>query len=244
MDFSAILANMESKRSALEAAINSLRAAMAAGALGVTASGEVIPVTGIPSPSSGHHGIDIPNGAFHGKTVTEAIKAYLGTIKKKQKTRQIVEALKKGGIESSSDKFLNIVYNALSRMQTVTGEVVKVGTEWGLSEWFPPGMRAQPKSSSAARDPKNKQKRPRKAGGRKVVGGHEEETIPRRIEEFLISHPETVYTPSEIAAALGIDAVAVNVRLKRMVARGRVVKQGHAQYRAGKPPALKLLATG
>jgi hypothetical protein len=243
MDFSAILANMESKRSALDAAIASLRAAMASGALGtVGTSVDTIPVDGIPITvaSQRSHGIDIPNGAFHGKTVTEAIKTYLGTIKKKQKTRQIVDALRKGGIESSSDKFSNIVYNNLARMQNITGEIVKVGTEWGLSEWFPAGMRSSAKPPAVRR----KRKRPTYIPGavKKVISSHSgASTLPARIEELLGTDPDKVYTPAEIATVLNVAPISVNVRLKRLLTRGRVSKEGHGQYRAANPVVPKRL---
>jgi hypothetical protein len=248
MDFSVILSNMEAKRAALDAAIASLRAAMASGALGgmVSVPGESTIHPPSPSNLQGNYhtsGVDIPNGAFHGKTVTEAVKAYLGTIKKKQKTRQIVEALRKGGIESSSDKFLNIVYNALSRMQNVSGEVVKVGTEWGLAEWFPPGMRAQPKPLKSRAGTRKQTRAPQTKNANTVAtNGHD--TIPSRIEELLSTHPEKLFTPSEIAGQLNIEPIAVNVRLKRMLARGRILKEGYGQYRAGKSAVVKMPVAG
>jgi hypothetical protein len=234
VDFTAILANMEAKRAALDAAIASLRAAIAAGALGPVGAGDFIgvPILGVGVTQNA----EIPDGAFNGKTVSEAIKLYLSIVKKKQKTRQIVDALKRGGIESKSDSFGNIVYNNLDRMRSVTGEIAKVGKEWGLAEWYHPGIRSTPSSKHNPRTAHaRKQKR---AGAKDVVG------LPSRIENLLASKPEGTYTPTEIATALGVKPIAVNVRLKRMVERGRIVKASPGHYRAGKTSVVKMPAAG
>jgi hypothetical protein len=230
IDFTAILANMEAKRGALDAAIASLRAAIASGALGAVSAGDLV---GIPGAAVGiTQGGEIPNGAFLGKSVSEAIKLYLSIVKKKQKTRQIVEALKRGGIESKSDKFNNIVYNSLDRMRSVTGEIAKIGKEWGLKEWYHPGIAAPVQA-----------RRNQKKSTRRGTPQHAS-TLPSKIEALVGAAPEKTYTPSQIASALGVSAPSINVRLKRMLDRGRIVKVGPGQYRAGKTGVVKMQATG
>src|SRR5271166_4055386 len=98
IDYGAILANMEAKKAALEAAIASLRAALAMGALG--ASGDLPEGIAAASVSAALYGGDVPNGAFLGKSIPDAAKLYLEIVKKKQTSREIAEALQKGGIES------------------------------------------------------------------------------------------------------------------------------------------------
>jgi hypothetical protein len=242
-DFTIVLSNMEAKRAALDSAIVSLRAAIATGALGgasgAAAAGDQV---GIPAHGIGiTHNAEIPDGAFNGKTVSEAIKLYLSAVKKKQKTRQIVEALKRGGIESTSDNFGNIVYNALDRMRSISGEIAKVDKEWGLSEWYHFGMRSGTPLKRATKNARTKkQKRPRSRENRTPS----EEGLPSRIENFLASTPESSYTPTEIATALSVKPISVNVRLKRMLDRSRIAKVGPGQYRASKTGIIRMPVAG
>jgi hypothetical protein len=235
-DFAAVLSNMEAKRAALDAAISSLRAAIAAGALGVVASGDFAGIPVNPSLQGG----EVPNGAFLGKTVSDAIKLLLAIVKKKQTTRQIVEALKRGGIESKSDKFGNIVYNSLTRMEKVTGEIAKLGKEWGLAEWYHPGIRnqstppVQSRRSTVTKSKATKQPAPQEDHQSNVEG------LPSRIKELLDSHPNRVYGPTEIASALGVKPIAVNVRLQRMIERGLIVKDSPGKYQAAKSGVVKM----
>ena len=243
-DVSALLANWEAKRAALDAAIASLRAAIAAGALGATMAGDVGAFQ--PAGSAYHQGTgggEIPNGAFQGKTVSDAIKAYLSVVRKKQTTRDIVDALKRGGIESTSDHFDTIVYNALERMRTSSAEIAKFGKLWGLTEWLPPSMR----SAAVKSQTKQRGGKPKKVAARRPIArskADEGPTLPARIEEFLGAAPDKAFTPSQIAAALGVDPIGVNVRLKKMVTRQRITKVGPGQYRAGKTGVVKMPVAG
>ena len=242
MDMSALLANWETKRAALDAAIASLRAAIAAGALGATMAGDAgaFHPAGLAYPQ-GASGGEIPNGAFRDKTVSEAIKAYLSAVRKKQTTRDIVDALKRGGIESTSEHFDTIAYNALERMRTSSGEIAKFGKMWGLTEWLPLSMRsAAVKSRTKQRGGKPKKSAPRRPRSKPEEGP----TLPARIEEFLGAAPDKAFTPSQIAAALGVDSIGVNVRLKKMVTRQRIAKVGPGQYRAGKTGVVKMAVAG
>lgn len=241
IDFTAILANMEAKRGALDAAIASLRAAIVSGALLGAVSGDLIgaPVTTVGITQNA----EIPNGAFLGKTVSQAIKLYLSIVLKKQTTRQIVEALKRGGVESKSDKFGNIVYNNLTRMEKVTGEIAKVNQEWGLAEWYHPGIRTPTGHAGQAgrKGPNVKQK---SVGSQVTTSKRLDEGLPSRIKKLLESKPDSSYGPAEIASALGVKPIAVNVRLKRMLERGQITKVGLGQYRAVKTSVVKMPAAG
>src|ERR1700747_306325 len=94
LDYAAILADLEAKKSALEQAIASFRQAMASGALGQMTEGGIVPSLG-----TSFSGGEVPAGAFLGKSIPEAAKLYLEIVKKKQTTREIAEALQKGGME-------------------------------------------------------------------------------------------------------------------------------------------------
>lgn len=98
-EYASLLADMETKRSALDAAIASLKAAIASGALGKTSDISVEQLSfGTTAASS--RSADIPSGAFLGKSMPDAIKAYLGLIRRKQTTREIADALIAGGFRS------------------------------------------------------------------------------------------------------------------------------------------------
>jgi len=240
IDFAALVANLEAKRAALDSAIVSLKAAIAAGALGSIGSFDLSGVSLPASSSFGGSGAEIPDGSFLGKTVSEAIKLYLSITKKKQTTRQIVEALKRGGIESKSDKFGNIVYNNLTRMQKVTGEIAKVNKEWGLAEWYHPGIRTPaPAQSGRRRGRPPKQKSDPKPSQKRADQG-----LPSRIETLLESIPGSSYSPTTIANALKVKPLAVNVRLRRMLARGQIVKSGPGLYSAAKMSVVKMPVAG
>ena len=113
MNYEIMLADMEAKKVTLEKAIESLKDAIAAGVLG--------------QPGG------IPTGAFLNKSIPVAIKLYLGATKKKQTGPQIAMALKKGGIESRSDNFGNVVMVTLNRLKR-SGELLCLKGGWGLCE--------------------------------------------------------------------------------------------------------------
>ena len=96
---------------------------------------------------------DIPQDAFFGLTILEAAKKYLSTMKRPQATQQIVEALRNGGLTSSSRTLKQTVYSVLRRdMKSSTPSVIKVGSGWGLTEWYPGRRKEKPKTTSAAED--------------------------------------------------------------------------------------------
>lgn len=133
IDYGAILADLEAKKAALESLIASVRIAAASGLFAVgdiPSNGFHLPQGGSGSPIKSD---DIPAGAFHGKSIPEATKAYLSMVKKKQTTKEIADALHRGGMESTSDKFETIVYTALRRMKDA-GEMHRSDHVWTLGE--------------------------------------------------------------------------------------------------------------
>ena len=160
IDYAAILADLEAKKLAIETLIASFKTAAASGAL---VMGDVPLGAGIPFSATTQAITsiqDIPNGAFHGKSITEASKIYLGMIKKKQTTREIAEALLRGGMETTSDRFQTNVHGILLRAGKDKHELVRIGNAWGLAEWYPASMRSnQPKN--VRNEPKRKRGRPK-----------------------------------------------------------------------------------
>lgn len=126
VDYNLVLADLEEQRKKIDGAISGIRAmlgmASANGASG--ASDEETTET----PSS---------GAFLGLSLADATVKYLNISRSPQSTRQICEALKKGGVHSAAKDFYNTMYAVLKRRQKHVGDVVKVGKKWGLAEWYP-----------------------------------------------------------------------------------------------------------
>ncbi len=126
IDYGAILINLESRKAAIEAAIAGIKVLMGEmppGAVAIQKS----PTGRVEGPEG------IGPGTFFGMTKSEAAKAYLEIVKKKQKTAAICDALQRGGIESSAKNLYSNIFTMLTRDK----EFVKVGKYWGLASWFP-----------------------------------------------------------------------------------------------------------
>lgn len=212
IDLSALLASWEAKRAALDTAIVSVKAAMSAGALGGAGESIALLNTGLTSTLTA----DIPDGAFNGKNIAESIKAYLTVSKRRHTTREIVDALKRGGMRSESEPSMRPALN--KQAPQVPKKVSKKRSKERM-----------------ARKPLSAQKK----GNAEHGAG-----LPSRIEELLGGSPNKSFTPSQIATALSVNPVHVNVRLKKMVTRERVEKVGPGQYRAGKTAVVKMPVAG
>jgi hypothetical protein len=151
IDYEAVLVDLEGKRDALEAAIAAVRTIMQMGAhIGVAVAGAGRQV----DPQN------LPNDAFFGLSIGEAAKKYLNIVKRKQSTREIADALEKGGLPHTSTNFLNTVTTMLSRQARTDSELVKVGRDWGLAAWY--GNRRP----SQSRTPKEAKRKPGRRAGK------------------------------------------------------------------------------
>ncbi len=237
MDYGAILADLEAKKVALESLIASVRMAAASGIVSV---GDFVSATsgaGTSTPSISSTA-EIPNGAFHGKSIPEAAKAYLSMIKKKQTTREIAEALRRGGMETTSSKFEQIVHAVLDRSKKASGEFVRVGNAWALATWYPATMRA----SSSQQDQKiNKKRKKAKKAKRsapkdpiatgKPAESKTDDEIQRpsdRIVIFLTRNPQTHYSATDISSALKINGI--QLFLGKLVKAGRIHKTAEGTF--------------
>src|ERR1700733_6023541 len=141
IDYGAILADLEAKKNLLEQAIASFRAALAVGALGGGNGSSSYANFSSPSVNGSIHGGEVPAGAFLGKSIPEAVKLYLSIAKSKKTTREIADALRKGGMEKTSTNFENIVHAGVNRAMKNTSAFLRVGKAWALPEWYPAGVR-------------------------------------------------------------------------------------------------------
>jgi len=237
LDYGAVLADLEAKRAALDQTIASLRSLMGGGALAINASDSIAGMA--DSVSLSLHGGEVPAGAFHGKSVPEAAKLYLSLVKAKKSTREIAEALIKGGMESNSKNFETTVAGGLYRVFNTTGEIVRVKGAWGLAAWWPAGVRA---SQEKGKGKGRKAKKSRRQKSAKVAvataaphvesNGHKKPQ--EQIADLLRSNPSKIYTPQEVSQALSIDARAVSLTLGRLAASKSVEKVESGKYRVAR----------
>jgi hypothetical protein len=160
-DFAEFLAHLEAKRAALDALIDSYRAALSVGALGPVGDVDLSAVSGgagIGSKPSGP--VDLPQGALLGKSIPEGIKLILAAARRKVPIKEITAALREGGIESTSRFFENTVSTALHRLKT-SGQVLKFNDGWALAEFYPENLRNRLAAAQA------EQKTPKKPKARK-----------------------------------------------------------------------------
>lgn len=125
--YDVVIADLESKRDALNAAIEMLRALKATGA--VTLPSSVQAPTPKPANSSD---LEIPRDAFFGMTIPEAAKKYLSMVKATKPNTELCNALLKGGFKTQAANFAETVRSTLQRHP----DFVKVSGEWGLQEWY------------------------------------------------------------------------------------------------------------
>lgn len=137
-DYHKILADMEAKRDAMNAAIEGMRLMLGIGAGSIPAQRQ-----------SATGELTIENGAFFGMSIPDASEKYMRmTPKILRSTKEISDALEAGGFETNSARFFNTVYNSLSRYEAPDGNFVKVGKKWGLAEWYP-GHKPKPRKGTA-----------------------------------------------------------------------------------------------
>ncbi len=242
IDYAAILADLEAKKSALDSAIASVRIAMAAGSLGQSSDGAGF----APAASNGING-EVPAGAFFGKSIPDATKLFLEIVKKKQTSKDIATALLKGGMETASKDFPSIVHSILDRARKgANPSFVKLGTQWGLAAWYPnfvPGAvkptKKQPEKKSA--NPPTRKTASQGTGSKATSAPAQSTTakphnrnspLGKEILGVLRSKPGTEFTAHEIAERLKVDVRKVNLFLGNFVRGGTVEKTTNGKYRA------------
>ena len=73
----------------------------------------------------------VTTGSLRGKTLPRAILAHM-LVKSPQTTRNIIDAMKAGGVPSDVKSFPNQVYNCLHRGSKNGGPYVRDGQQWRL----------------------------------------------------------------------------------------------------------------
>lgn len=238
LDYGAVLADLEAKRAAIDTAIASLRALAASGALVVFPADSIPAMMDNVSVSvNGIHGGEVPTGAFLGKSIPEGAKLCLQIVKRKMTTREIAEALLKGGIETTSKRFVSILHSILLRSARSDSGIVRLDKHWGLAEWYPAGLRsgAQPQRKSKGPNRKRKAKRRAKTESEKTSkqptgstakGGDSPQEL---IVQALRNRPES--SAQDIAASTGARLQTVHLILGKLVSLGRAEKTESGKFR-------------
>jgi hypothetical protein len=250
IDYIAILNDMKAKRAALDASIVALEAALASGTLGQAVEGvsSGIGTMGLGSPGTP---MDLPSGAFNGKTLPEGIKLYLSAARQRKSTRDITNGIREGGMVSTSQNFESVVQATLQKLKS-QGHVLKFADGWGLSEWYPAGFRSAGKNPKAAKSAKagNKKGRPtvkplkrtkepkatKVSAQPKPSAGDDGAGVEHRIEKLLLSDKAKTFTIAEISSTIGIGAKGTPLIL------GRLAKKNKAEKAAGGYRAFSVTA--
>lgn len=214
IDWGVILAELEAKKAALEQSIASIRTAINLGVLGGTAAavGFTVMEAGFDVPSSGSSSVvDLPAGAFLGKSVPVAIVAYLEAARSKKTAHEIAIALRDGGIESSSGNFDNVVIGALHRLKKAE-TVLRFKDGWGLSKWYPAGLRGNGSASP-------KKRRPKKKINKKTI-----QTSDAALLKILRSNPNLALRPRELADLSGLPPLVIEDFIFRQTKAGTIAE--------------------
>jgi hypothetical protein len=242
IDYGAILADLEAKKAVLENAIASLKTAIAAGALGTTEGMSYLKLAGtLVNPEI--HGGEVPAGAFLGKSIPEAAKLYLSIVKKKQTTKEIADALREGGMETTGrGSFESIVSAALYRVRSA-GDIVRVKGAWGLAEWWPAGVGSAQEQPKGRKSRKAKRKHPRQReltspslSEKREPGSVEEEHHPAKLPEravaFINSHPKEEFTAKQLSERFGVHNKVISLTLAKPVKEGLIRMSAPRTYTA------------
>src|SRR5712692_385960 len=235
-----LVAYAEARIAAWQAVLASLKSALTLDPGGLT-------VEGIDLPSVAQSGdlgqpIDLPEGAFHGKSVPACIELYLSAVKKKKTNKEIAAALHEGGVESNASTFGNTVTAALFKLKN-DGTVLRFKDGWGLSSWYPAHIRAV--TPSATKRTKKKAKK----SGRKDTLAKSSATdaapmkgkVNERIIQLLQVKPEREYSLEAIAEHLGMGVRGARLSLGKLLKAGRVKMSAPGMYVIGRP---QLVAAG
>jgi hypothetical protein len=238
---STFTAVVEAKIRALQAVLESVKSAVAVGAFGGAEGIDLSAAT--PSLSSGDLGqpIDLPEGAFNGKSLPACVKLYLSSAKRKKTLKEIATALRDGGVESTSGNFENVVNGALVRLRKA-GEVLRFKDGFGLTEWYPANMRtvtppAKPGAKGKKKGKKAKTKassaiRTAKAESRNVteIAKPDDKPQPRILGFFKTTQREI--TANEVATALGLKIQTAHLILAKLAHQKKIEKLASGSFKA------------
>jgi hypothetical protein len=150
INYEAVLADLENRKSQLDAAIAGIRLVMGQ------------PGSGPSGPSGGGGGSTPAHDAFIGMSIPEAAKKHLTAVRKKLSTQELMTAMEAGGLPPS--KYAT-VYAILSRRENKVGDVINMKGDWGLSEWYPNYRKKSSTGDGAETEENTEEQKPKSATG-------------------------------------------------------------------------------
>jgi len=152
VNYKAVLADLEARKSQIESAIAAVKSFL-------TSSGNSVGDGAVTDVTSAE---EIPRGAFLRLSIADATKKFLDMVKTKQSVPQITQALERGGLPPAKP---NTVYAVLRRREAVNGDIIRIGDEWALAEWYPnnPNLRKRTPEKAKPKKAKKKGKAKKKA---------------------------------------------------------------------------------
>ncbi len=131
VDWAAALAEVEAEIAKLQTHADFIRERIARG-------GGIVPTGG---PGGG-----VKPGAFLKMSIPDATKKYLESVRQKESTQSVIDALEKGGLPRGK---YNTVYSILARRQKQVGDIINMQGDWALAEWYP---NYRPKTKGTAKN--------------------------------------------------------------------------------------------
>jgi hypothetical protein len=123
INYQAVLADLESKRAQLDAAIASIRAIMGpAGALVRAAVPRIADLS------------QVPPDAFTSLSISNASHRLMEMIQRKLSTKEIMQGLRAGGLKPSN---YHNTYATLRQREADKADILNEEGFWGLAEWSP-----------------------------------------------------------------------------------------------------------
>ena len=235
-----LFAYVEARIAAWQAVLASLKSAMA-----LDPGGQMPEGIDLPSASAAQNGgqpIDLPEGAFYGKSVPACIELYLSSAPMKKKTnKEISTALRAGGVESNASNFDNTVTGALFKLRN-DGKILRFKDGWGLSAWYPAHIRAVIPAGSVKRSKKKGKRNGRtKSDKNAIESAPAKGNANERALEYLRSKPGAEYGLADIGAHLGMGIRGARLILGKLVKAGKVKMSAPGMYAIGRP---QLVAAG
>lgn len=161
VNYKAVLADLEARKAQIESAIAAVKSFLAS-AGNHAGDGALMDVTSAE---------EIPRGAFLRLSIADATKKFLDMVKTKQSVPQITQALERGGLPPAKP---NTVYAVLRRRENEIGDIIRLGDEWALSEWYPnnPNLRKRV-ADKATKKKRSKKRAKKKSAAKKRVAAPE-----------------------------------------------------------------------
>lgn len=135
IDYEAVLADLLSRRKAIDAAIEGIRQVS-----GISmANGEITVDLSTPPAPKPQNANCLQSDSFFNMSVSDAVYKYLEVMKRPQTLKVIGEALERGGLVHQSSNFSATIHTAIARRKNDFANPKR--GQWGLAKWYAPGKK-------------------------------------------------------------------------------------------------------